>query len=122
LHLDEEDAMKNVKLIVMYPRPKDIEVFEKVYQNEHVPMAVEKLAGKTKIVASDVLSSPQGTAPFHRIVEVYFPSKQALEACAASEGGKQTLAHAVSISSGGTPIFLVAEEKTFTFDTSAQSA
>jgi uncharacterized protein (TIGR02118 family) len=114
--------MKNVKLIVMYPRPKNIEAFEKVYQKEHVPMAVEKLAGKTKIVASEVLGSPQGAAPFHRIVKVYFPSKRALEACAASEGGKQTLAHAVSISSGGTPIFLVAEEQTFTFDTSAQSA
>jgi hypothetical protein len=44
--------MPNVKLIVMYPRPKDIAAFEKVYQNEHVPMAVEKLVGKTKIVAS----------------------------------------------------------------------
>jgi uncharacterized protein (TIGR02118 family) len=114
--------MPNVKLVVIYPRPKDIEAFDKVYQNEHVPMAVEKLAGKTKIVATKVLSSPQGSAPFHRIVEVYFPSVQALEACAASAGGKQTLAHAVSISSGGTPIFLVAEEETFTFDTSAQSA
>jgi uncharacterized protein (TIGR02118 family) len=121
-HLDEEDGMKIVKLIVMYPRPKDIEAFEKVYQNEHVPMAVEKLAGKTKIVASEVLSSPQGAAPFHRIVEVYFPSKQALEACAASEGGKQTLAHAVSISSGGAPTFLIAEEQTFIFDKLAQSA
>ena len=114
--------MPNVKLVVMYPRPKDIEAFEKVYQNEHVPMAVEKLAGETKIVATKVMSSPQGSAPFHRIVEVYFPSTQSLEACAASEGGKQTLAHAVSISSGGTPIFLVAEDETFTFDRSAQSA
>ena len=114
--------MKNVKLIVMYPRPKNIEAFEKVYQNEHVPMAVEKLAGKTKIVASEVLSSPQGAAPFHRIVEVHFPSKQALEACAASEGGKQTLAHAVSISSGGAPTFLIAEEQTFIFDKLAQTA
>jgi len=38
-----------------------------------------------------------------------------LEACAASDGGKQALAHAVTISSGGPPIFLVAEEETFTF-------
>jgi hypothetical protein len=37
---------------------------------------------------------------------------QALEACAAPEGGKQTIANAVSISSGGAPIFLVAEEET----------
>lgn len=114
--------MPNVKLVVIYPRPKDIEAFEMVYQSQHVPMAVAKLAGKTKIVATKVLSSPQGAAPFYRIAEVYFPSMQALEACAASEGGKQTFANAVSISSGGTPIFLIAEEQTFVFDESAQSA
>jgi hypothetical protein len=39
---------------------------------------------------------------------------QALEACAASEGGEEVLAHAVKISSGGPPIFFVAEEETFT--------
>jgi uncharacterized protein (TIGR02118 family) len=118
----KEDSMPNVKLVVIYPPPKDVEAFEKVYQNQHLPMAVEKLAGKTKIVATKVLSSPQGAAPFYRIAEVHFPSMQALEACAASDGGKQTIAHAVSISSGGTPIFLVAEEQTFAFDKSAQSA
>jgi hypothetical protein len=42
--------------------------------------------------------------------------------CAASDGGKQALAHAVSISSGRPPIFLVPEEQTFAFDKSAQSA
>ena len=107
--------MANVKLVVIYPRPKDIDAFEKVYQNEHVPLAVAKLEGKTKIVGTKVLASPQGTPPFYRITEVHFPSTKDLEACAASDGGKQTLAHAVSISSGGQPIFLVAEEETFTF-------
>ncbi len=114
--------MPEVKLIVIYPRPKDIEAFEKIYQNEHVPMAVAKLAGKTKMVATKVLGSPQGAAPFYRIAEVHFPSMQALEACAASDGGKQTLAHAVSISSGGMPIFLIGEEQSFTFDKLSQSA
>jgi uncharacterized protein (TIGR02118 family) len=108
--------MAGAKLVVIYPRPKDIEAFEQLYQKEHVPMAVEKLAGKTKLVATKVVASPQGTAPFYRIAEVYFPSMQALQACAASEGGKQTLAHAVAISSGGAPIFLLAEEETLTFD------
>ena len=107
--------MAGAKIVVIYPRPKDVEAFEKVYQNEHVPMAVANLGGKTKIVATRILASPQGTPPFYRIVEVHFPSMQALEACAASEGGKETLAHAVSISSGGAPIFLVAEEETFAF-------
>jgi hypothetical protein len=40
---------------------------------------------------------------------------EALQTCAASEGTKETLAHAVSISTGGKPIFLVAEEETFIF-------
>jgi uncharacterized protein (TIGR02118 family) len=100
-----------VKLVVIYPRPKDIEAFEHVYQHEHVPMAVDKLAGKTKIVATKVLGSPRGTAPFHRIAEIHFPTIQALEACAASAGGQQTIANAVSISSGGAPTFLGLAEK-----------
>ncbi len=108
--------MSEVKLIVMYPRPKDIEVFEKLYQEEHVPMAVEKLSGKTKFVATKVVATPDGTPPpFYRIAEVYFPSLQALQACAQSAGGQETVAHAVKISSGGAPVLLVAEEQAFTF-------
>ena len=107
--------MAAVKFMVIYPRPKDIEAFEKVYQEKHVPMAVEKLIGKTKFVATKVLDSPQGTPPFYRIAEIHFSSMEALQTCAASQGAKETLAHAVSISTGGNPIFLIAEEETFTF-------
>lgn len=107
--------MAGVKLIVMYPRPKDIDSFEKLYQTEHVPMAVKKLTGKTKLVASKVIASPQGTPQYYRIAEVHFPSMDALQACAASEGGKQTLGHAAQISSGGPPVMLIAEEESFTF-------
>jgi hypothetical protein len=78
-------------------------------------MAMEKLAGKTKIVTSKVADSPQGTPPFHRIAENHFPTVEALQACAESEGGKQTIANAVAISSGGAPILLVAGEETFVF-------
>jgi len=111
----KEIEMAGAKLIVIYPRPTDLESFERVYQNQHVPMAVERLAGKTRIVATKVAGSPQGAPPFHRIAEIHFPSIEALQACAASDGGKQTIANAVAISSGGAPIFLVAEEETFVF-------
>ena len=46
--------MSEAKLVVIYPRPKDIESFENIYLTEHVPMAVEKLSGKTKIVATKI--------------------------------------------------------------------
>jgi uncharacterized protein (TIGR02118 family) len=101
-----------VKLVVIYPPPKDIQAFERVYNRDHGPMAVENLVGKTKIVASRVLGSLQGKPSVHRIAEVHFPSMEALEACAASEGAKQTLANAIAISSGGEPVFLIAEEET----------
>ena len=107
--------MAGVKLVVMYPRPKDIDAFEKLYQSEHVPMAVEKLKGKTKLVATKVIASPQGTPPFYRIAEVHFPSMDALQACAASDGGKETLGHATKIPSGGPPVFMIAEEESFSF-------
>jgi len=107
--------MAGAKLIVIYPRPRDIESFERVYQNEHVPMAVEKLVGKTKIVASKIVGSPGGTPLFHRVAEIHFPTMDALQACAASDGGRETIANAEAISSGGVPIFLVAEEETFVF-------
>ena len=113
--------MAGIKFLVLYPRPTDIDTFENLYQKEHVPMAVEKLAGKTKFVATKVLASPQGTPPFYRVAEIHFPSKEALEACAASEGGKETLAHATRISTGGAPIFLIAEEETFTFRQTAKA-
>jgi uncharacterized protein (TIGR02118 family) len=107
--------MAGAKLIVIYPRPTDLETFERVYHNQHVPMAVEKLAGKTKIVASKVAGSLQGEPPFHRIAEIHFPTIEALQTCAASDGNKQTIANAVAISAGGAPIFLIAEEETFVF-------
>ena len=113
--------MAEAKLVVIYSFPKDVDAFERVYTNEHVPLAVAKLGGKARIVATKVVGSPQVTPPFYRIAEIYFPSMHALEACAASEGGKETLANAVKISTGGTPIFLVAEAETFTFTQSANA-
>jgi len=111
--------MSEAKLVVIYPRPTNIEAFEKIYLEEHVPLAVAKLTGKTKIVATKITSSPQGTPPFYRITEIHFPSKAALEACAATPGAQEALAHAVKISTGGTPLFLIGEEETFTFSQTA---
>ena len=69
--------MAGAKLIVMYPHPKNADQFESVYHNEHVPMAVAKLSGKTKIVATRVLDSDQSPSRFHRIAEIHFPSIRA---------------------------------------------
>jgi uncharacterized protein (TIGR02118 family) len=107
--------MAGVKLIVAYPQPTDTEAFEKVYNKEHVPLAVAKLDGKTKIVATKINASPQGTPAFYRVAEIHFPSMAALEACAGSSGGKEVLESASKISSGGPPVIMIGEEESFTF-------
>jgi len=55
-----------VKLVVIYPRPKDVDDFEKVYQQEHVPPAV------AKIVATKILASPRGTLLFTALPKFTF--------------------------------------------------
>lgn len=75
--------MAGVKLIVVYPTPTDIDTFEQRYTDEHVPMAGEKLAGKTKLVATKVFSMADDSHhPYYRIAKAHFLSMEVLGACA----------------------------------------
>jgi uncharacterized protein (TIGR02118 family) len=104
--------MAEIKLVVIYPRPKDVEKFEHLYVTEHLPLAKEKIKGVTKFVATKAVGTPDGQpAPFYRIAELYFPSMEALKEAAVSAGGQEAVAHAISISTGGSPIILIAEEE-----------
>ena len=97
--------MAVAKLIVMYPMPKDMDAFERAYTDEHIPMAapIFQAAGAIKAVLTKISAAPAGTPPFHRIAEIHFPSAEVLQACAASQPGKDALAHAFKISNGGPP-------------------
>ena len=108
--------MAGAKLIVMYPYPKDLDAFERAYGNEHIPKAapIFKAAGASKAVLTRINPSPAGPVPFHRIVEIHFPSLAVAQACAASKKGQEALAHAQLISSGGAPVVLIAEEEVVT--------
>jgi len=96
-----------VKVVVIYPRPSDEEAFEKIYTDEHLPLAESKLKGMTRLVATRVLSSPQGKVAAYRIAEVYFSNMDDLNKCVQSEAGQEVIAHATKISTGGPPIVLV---------------
>ena len=109
--------MAGVKLMLMYPTPKDLAAFERAYSDEHIPMAVPvfKAAGATKAILTKVTGSPGGSPAFHRIAEIHFPSLAALQACAGSKGGQGALAHAHKISNGGAPVVMIAEEEIVNF-------
>lgn len=103
--------MAGAKIVVLYPRPTDIATFEKAYMEDHVPM-VPRFPGITRFVQTRVIGTPSGeTAPFHRIAELHFPSMEILKTAASSAEAQRAVAHAFSISSGGSPIILVCEEE-----------
>ena len=96
-------------LLVMYPPPKDPVAFQRAYKEEHLPYAGPRLmgAGATGVVSKRVASAGADRLPYHVISDVSFPSLKALQACAGSEGGKEALAHAASISTGGPPVIMI---------------
>jgi uncharacterized protein (TIGR02118 family) len=105
----------SIKVVVLYPYPKDQEAFEKAYADEHIPMVARNLTRVTKAVYTRVLMSPQGDAPFCRIAELHFPSLEALQADFSTPEGQALSAHAASISTGGLAVSLVCDEETVLF-------
>ena len=109
--------MAGAKLVVLYPYPADVEVFEKAYTDEHMPMvSPDTLEGLTKFIGTKVVGTADGSQPqFYRIAELHFDSLEALQKAASSEGAQKAVAHAIEISSGGMPLFLVAQEEVTEF-------
>jgi uncharacterized protein (TIGR02118 family) len=98
-------------LLIIYPTPKDAKKFDRAYRDEHLPYAGPKLVGATGVATKRVMGPAFAPPPYHLMSDVSFPSLDALKACAASDGGKQALAHAASISSGGAPMLMVVADE-----------
>jgi uncharacterized protein (TIGR02118 family) len=104
-----------VKIVVIYPRPQDVDAFEQLYHDEHLPLLEEKLKGITRFVATKVISSPQGKVTAYRLAEIYFSNMEDLTRIVESEGGKEVVEHATKLSTGGPPIMLICEEESFVY-------
>ena len=103
--------MPETKLVVIYPRPQDPAKFDRDYFDDHVPLAVSKLTGQaTRVAVTKIAGAVGGDAPYYLMAEAYFPSGDGLRGFLGSSDGQTVAQHAVSISNGGTPLFLVSEE------------
>lgn len=99
--------MSAVKAVVLYPHPADKETFERRYAEEHVPLCQEHLPGMTALKVCKVLGSPAGKPPFYSMVELHYPSMEALQADFGGRGGAKVGKHAMEISTGGAPTILI---------------
>src|SRR5262245_54845396 len=109
--------MAAAKIVVLYPAPRNADAFEKAYVEDHTPMVTpQTFKGMTKFVATKILGTPDGSPPpFKRVAELHFPSLAALSEAAGSASAQKAVAHAIAISTGGPPVFLVAEEDVKSF-------
>jgi uncharacterized protein (TIGR02118 family) len=94
-------------LLVVYPTPKNTDDFDRDYKEKHLPYAGPRLKGATSVVTKRVVGPAFAPPPYHMISDVTFPTIDALKACAMSDSGKEALAHAASISTGGQPTLMV---------------
>lgn len=106
--------MASAKLIVMFPRPKNVEEFERLYREQHT-LLVEKIGNKSLLVEAKIVAAPMGPMPHYRITEIHFSTREALEDCLRSPGGQQAVLQVVRISTGGAPVFLIGEEQAVSF-------
>ena len=78
-------------------------------------MVENKLKGLTRLVLTKVTGSPQGKIAAYRIAAAYFSSMPDLQNIIESDAGKEVMAHAHAISSGGPPLILICEEEAFVY-------
>ena len=97
-------------LLILYPIPKNAAEFDNRYREEHLPYAGPRLEGATGVATRRVVGPALAPPPYHLLSDVSFPSFDALKACAMSAGGKEALAHAASISTGGSPMVIVVDD------------
>jgi uncharacterized protein (TIGR02118 family) len=97
-------------LLVLYPIPKNAAEFDRRYREEHLPYAGPRLVGATGVATRKVVGPAFAPPPYHMLSDVSFPSLDTLKTCAMSAGGKEALAHAALISSGGAPMVIVVDD------------
>jgi uncharacterized protein (TIGR02118 family) len=104
--------MSDVKLIVLYPYPPDVEQFNRGYQAHlkllHAKMQIpEHVKPYTVTIFAE---TPQGKPAYYQMFSMPFPSVEALQQAASSPAMLEVSADAARVSTGGAPVILVGIE------------
>jgi uncharacterized protein (TIGR02118 family) len=73
-----------VKLVALYKKPAETEEFDKHYNDIHIPL-VKKYPGLRRLEVTRITGAPIGDTKFYAMAEMYFDSRQALDAALASK-------------------------------------
>ncbi|HEY2519191.1 MAG TPA: EthD family reductase [Streptosporangiaceae bacterium] len=95
-----------VKLIALYTQPDDPDVFEQHYRDQHLPL-VHAFPGLQKVETGRIVAEADGGAIlWHRVTEMYFADRDALDAALASKHGQAAAADYAKIAPPGSRLLV----------------
>ncbi len=97
------------KIIVLFGKPTDPQLFDKQYWNDHIPIA-KQMPGLRKYTVHKVVTAPRGEPAYYQVAELEFDNMDSLKNAISSQAGKDSGRHGMKIATGGMT-FLYAESK-----------
>jgi uncharacterized protein (TIGR02118 family) len=95
-----------VKLVVLYTQPDDRAAFDEEYQSVHGPL-VRKLPGLQRFETGTIITAMDGGEhTYHRIAQLYFADRAAMDAAFGSTEGAATADHYGKIAPPGSRLFV----------------
>jgi len=94
-----------VKLVALYKKPAEVEDFDKHYDEVHIPL-VRKYPGLRRLEVTRITGAPIGEAKYHRMAEMYFDTRQTMDAALASTEGKAVARDLLSFAAPLVTVFL----------------
>lgn len=73
-----------VKLMALYKKPANVETFEEVYFNQHIPLT-KQMPGLRRIEVNRVTGAPRGEAEYYLAAGLYFDDAEAMQQSMTSE-------------------------------------
>lgn len=84
-----------VKLVALYKKPANVQDFDDQYFNTHLPLA-NKMPGLRKVEVARITGSPAGESEYHLMAELYFDSKEDMQAAMSSPEGRASTKNLMS--------------------------
>lgn len=87
------------KMVALYPKPEDVDAFEKHYKEVHTPLT-KAMPDLERLEVTRFIGAPVGEPRYYLMAEMYFKDKKTMFASAGSEAGMASGKDAFKLSGG----------------------
>jgi uncharacterized protein (TIGR02118 family) len=94
-----------VKLVALYKKPAEVEDFDKHFDEVHLPL-IRKFPGLRRLEVTRITGAPIGETKFHAMAEMYFDTREAVDAALASQEGKAVARDLLSFAAPLVTVFI----------------